>query len=98
MTDDKEVEHWSKKFLSGFLNGAQDIYAKIKKTIEDTMVSVASIWLLVLLLVMLIAIGKHLIAGNWLKLFKIIVSPILILFKWGLFWFRKFELSQFTVM
>ena len=40
-TDDKEVEHWSKKFLSGFLDGAQDIYAKIKKTIEDSMVYVA---------------------------------------------------------
>ena len=93
-TDDKEVEHWSNNFFSGVVDGAKDIYAKIKKTIEDSMVYVASIWLLVLLLVMLIAIGKHLIAGNWLKLFKVIVSPILILFKWGLFWFREFEIVK----
>ena len=90
----KKLNTGVRNFLVGSWMELKIFMQKSKKTIEDSMVYVASIWLLVLLLVMLIAIGKHLIAGNWLKLFKVIVSPILILFKWGLFWFREFEIVK----
>ena len=93
-TNDEKVDHWSKKIFNKVWDGAQGLYEKVMKNVEDFLIYFSM--LLGGIFVFMYGLGclKQLVKGNWLKLFKVMFSPFLVLLKWAQFWAREFDIIK----
>ena len=91
-TNDEKVESWTKKILNKMINGAEDWFKKFMTKVEDSLIYFAIILIGIFLVMYGLGCLKQLGKGDWLKLLKVIFSPLIVLWEWAKFWARKFDL------
>ena len=93
-TNDGKVEHWTKKILNKMIDGAEGLYKKFMKKLEDALIYFAMILIGIFLVMYGLGCLKQLGKGDWLKLLKVIFTPFIVLWEWAHFWARKFDLIE----